>query len=364
MKFLIVTRGTAFAKGSDVYYRRHYRAIQTRPGVAGTFGWYWDKALKELGHHTDVFTFYHSESIDRASVVSRRLCELKWRVRPYVEYVSRMANVGLLRAVERVRPDVVLVDAGELLYPDTLSRIKARYHPILVLWLFDDPIAQRWGRVLKAFDAYDLIASFDRDYAAQYARQTTAQVIYLPSACDPDVYQWHDLSEEERQRYGADIAFVGTFQRGRADLLQAIREKTRLGIWTWNRALLRAYPDLRPCDRGLAHGEQASRVYQASKISLNLHHAQTRAGVNMKAFEIAASGGFQLVDAREGLREFFDVEKELVTYRSAEEANEKLAYFLAHDHERQAIARLAAERIRRDHSFLQRLRVLCGVIGA
>lgn len=358
MKFLIVARSTAFSHNSEAYYRLQYGMIRTRPEIAGTFGWYWDKALKALGHETAVFIAHWSERIDAASPLYHRAFQLKWRLRSYVADMSRKASQGLLNAVEQERPDVVLVDAGEHLDPDVLARLKQQFRPLMAIYLMDDPVSQRWTNVMRALSLYDVIGSFDSQLVEQYRRATRAAVLYLPCACDPDVYHPRELSAQQQQRYGADVAFVGTLQDGRAALLEAIRDR-QPAIWTWNRRALRRYPALAPLYRGFVHGEQASWVYQASRISLNVHHPQTRSGTNMRTFEIAAAGGFQLVDDHPGIRDHFQVGKDIVTYHDAADLKDKLQYYLEHDAERREIARACTAKVRTEHSFLQRMRVLC-----
>lgn len=362
MKFLIVTRSAAFARQSQAYYQLQYGAVRTRPEIAGTFGWYWDKALKELGHETAVFISHRCEWIDVASPLYHRAFQLTWRLRWYAAYVSRQASRRFFEAVERERPDVVLVDTGEHLHPEVLARVKERFHPVMAIYLMDDPVSQRWTNVVRALPLYDIIGAFDRHQVDQYRRATRANVLHLPCACDPDVYQPQPLSTQQRQRYGTDVAFVGTLQDGRAALLEAIRG-WQPAIWAWNRHDLKRYPALAPLYRGFVHGEQASWVYQASRISLNIHHPQTRSGVNMRTFEIAAAGGFQLVDDHPGIGDLFEVGKEIVTYRTAADLNDKLRYYLAHDAERREIAQACAAKARAEHSFVRRMNILCEAIG-
>ena len=363
MRFLIATRQTSFAHGCDQWYRRSYGQVCTRPEIAGTFAWYWDKALKVLGHETHLVVLHPNESIDVSSPLYHRGYQALARVAPYTAWRSWRAGSRLVRAVAATRPDVVLIDTGELLEPSVLRAIKRRFDPVLALWLLDDPLRQRWHRVVQALPVYDVIGTFDREHLATYQPGTAAAWVHLPCAFDADIYQPRTLTAEERRRYSAPVSFVGTLHEHRISLLRAIVQRgIPLSIWTWNPELLRNDPALYACYRGGVHGEGAASVYLASDISLNIHHPQSRSGVNMRTFEIAATGGFQLVDYQEGLGEAFRLDDEVVAFHTTDELMRKITHYLLHDADRSAIAQQAQLRAQHEHSFVHRMRVLSEAI--
>ena len=58
---------------------------------------------------------------------------------------------------------------------------------------------------------------------------------------------------------------------------------------------------------------------------------------------------------KEGLPDLFEIDKEVVTYETAEEMIEKINYYLNHDEERQAIAEAGKNRAWKDHDYKKRL---------
>jgi len=81
--------------------------------------------------------------------------------------------------------------------------------------------------------------------------------------------------------------------------------------------------------------------YAGSKINLNITSLQFDEAVINRVVDASAAGGFVLTDWKEGLAELTDV-AEQVSYRSIEELNHKIGYYLHPDHarERAEIARV------------------------
>jgi spore maturation protein CgeB len=107
-------------------------------------------------------------------------------------------------------------------------------------------------------------------------------------------------------------------------------------------------------------------MYQAiadSKVVLNVHaDASTGFASNMRLFESTGTGGCLLTDWKENLKELFEPEREIVTFRSIDECAEKAAWLLAHPAEAEAIGRAARARACKDHSFTRRAGELHGYI--
>ena len=80
-----------------------------------------------------------------------------------------------------------------------------------------------------------------------------------------------------------------------------------------------------------------------------------RYGGNMRLFETAAVGTFQMVDNRPGISKWFTPDEHLVIFENMTDLQEKARYYLAHDAERQAIADRAREHVLKHHTYDNRL---------
>jgi len=75
----------------------------------------------------------------------------------------------------------------------------------------------------------------------------------------------------------------------------------------------------------------------------------------MRCFEATSTGSLLITEEVYGLDELFEYGKEIVTYKTTEEAMEKIQYYLDHEKEREEIAARGRARTDRDHSYKQRL---------
>lgn len=109
------------------------------------------------------------------------------------------------------------------------------------------------------------------------------------------------------------------------------------------------------CTAPAVYGLQMYEAIAASRIVLNVHaDSSPRFASNMRLFEVTGGGSLLLTDWRENLPQLFEPDREVVTYRSAEECVEKAEWLLAHEGDRARIAAAGHARCLRDHSFDKR----------
>lgn len=85
-------------------------------------------------------------------------------------------------------------------------------------------------------------------------------------------------------------------------------------------------------------GESKAKVLYGSKIVLNNMNFAEIESVNNRFFETNGSGAFQLSDYRPILKDLLPINPELVSFKSTDEAVEKIKYYLQHPKERVVIA--------------------------
>jgi spore maturation protein CgeB len=78
-------------------------------------------------------------------------------------------------------------------------------------------------------------------------------------------------------------------------------------------------------------------LYAGSKINLNITGIQFDHAVVNRVIDVSAAGGFILTDWKADLKKITSVSEE-ISYRTIEELNEKIAYYLTHEDERLEIA--------------------------
>lgn len=101
-----------------------------------------------------------------------------------------------------------------------------------------------------------------------------------------------------------------------------------------------------------------------SRVTFNRHvDIMVDCAGNMRMFEATAMGSCLLTEAAANMPDLFEADREVVTYRSLEEAMEKARYLLDHEAERAAIGRAGRERTLRDHTLVQRTHDIHAIIA-
>lgn len=369
MKILLVSRLSIYPDTKRIFFKKKYNEKIINRTFVNHWGWYWMKALEELGHTVMPFPFNQCLILNRYFNLSNEvLYDLFGRISRRsrwnkIEY--SFTNQGLVEAVKYYRPDLLFIDTGETIYPETLKSItKMKQRPVIINWLLDDPFRDpNLGNVLKGLPFYDYLFIFDPYYIAPLKYAGAKDVRYLPLACDPDVHRKFNLSLKEIVKLKSEVCFVGALTPKRVQFFNKWNGFD-LGLWGWNAKILKNYPKVKGFYRGKAFGEMLSKIFSCSQIVLNMHHDQSVHGLNLRTFEAAGCGAFQLVDYVEEVQRLFLVGEEIVTYENYHDLKDKITYYLKHDSEREEIGRNAQKRVYNEHTYRHRMNRILETISS
>lgn len=112
-----------------------------------------------------------------------------------------------------------------------------------------------------------------------------------------------------------------------------------------------------------AHGDELSKIYNASAINIDVNRIYQMDIVPMRIFDVLACGGFVLAEDGPAIAELFRVGEEVEVYRDLAELREKIRFYLDHPEARLRIAAKGHERVLADHSIRHRLAHMLGQAG-
>jgi spore maturation protein CgeB len=167
---------------------------------------------------------------------------------------------------------------------------------------------------------HDLLPGFD-----DYFRQKTGTTI------DPVRLLAETAAAEKRLLYVAGLAGLG------------------VKVWGdegWKRIQGEGIQYMGPA----GHKYELNKIYCGSSINLEVNRLYQMDVVNMRVFDILACGGFLLAEYSEGLEDLFEPGREIVTYRTPDEMEEKARYYLEHREEAREIASKGMEAVRNRHT--------------
>ncbi len=102
-------------------------------------------------------------------------------------------------------------------------------------------------------------------------------------------------------------------------------------------------------------GIDMHRALKRGRIAVNIHvdDAKNEYG-NMRIFEITGTGTFMLTDYKDNLCRYFELGREIETFKDEDELMEKIYYYLENTEEREAIARCGQKHCLHEYSMEKR----------
>lgn len=185
-------------------------------------------------------------------------------------------------------------------------------------------------------DVVDLNLTNAPDCVVKYAVHG-GLAMFWPEAAHPDFHHPYDVPFE------FDVVFPGTCYGWRPKFVNRLRE---LGI------------NAQGFGRGWANGplsdEELVRLYSRSRIVLGsggIGHSQRLMCLKGRDFEVPMSGGLYLTSDNPELRLVFDVGREIVTFRDADDCARIIRHLLDHPDEAAAIRAAGRKRALSDHTY-------------
>jgi spore maturation protein CgeB len=105
-------------------------------------------------------------------------------------------------------------------------------------------------------------------------------------------------------------------------------------------------------------GHELTLVYNGAGINVDVNRIYQPDVVQMRVFDVLACGGFLIAEHSDALAHLFEVGKELESYRTLEELEQKVAHYRANPHEARAIAERGLAAVRTRHTMRQRVKTL------
>ena len=357
---------------SSVYSKRGLTELHPRIAVLGPFhggtlptAQYSMAALQRMGHKVrglDVSGFN-----DGYMLFDGFLKQEPRRAVMRSQYIDVVSNT-LLEAFSEKPIDILICMAQAPISAKALTELRSR-GVITVLWFVEDYLRFTYWHQMAKF--YDFVFTIQKGDCIDRIRAAGAGAVhYLPTACDPTFHAPLILSEEDKEKWGSPISFVGAGYHNRQQMFSTFSSYP-FKIWGSE------WPTGKPFDRMVQEEsrrvkpEEYIKVFNATDVNLNLHSSSERDGVdptgdfvNPRTFELASAGAFQLCDHRSLLSELFEVGKEIVTFTDLPDLKEKIAHYQAHPEERRAIAEAARIRALRDHTYERRYEEMLSIIYA
>lgn len=249
----------------------------------------------------------------------------------------------LVRRAEEVRPDMLFVVIGYNYSAEALETVKKRFNSKIIGWWLESPESYR--ALSDTAGHYDHLFSFSKRMAASVESEMGLPCGFVNYGTDTGIYRPLKLSPRRKRKYGSGISFLGKYKERRRELLEALAGMD-LGIWgpLWKKDLGSGSPLLPHVKGYRLFGRDATELFCASKVNININSWPSPTGPNLRVFDIPACGSFLLTEYVEEIDDLFET-GEMESFKCPDELRDKAAYYLSHDMERERIARRGYEKV-------------------
>lgn len=293
------------------------------------------EAFNYAGHKTEIFDtndYWYFKS-SKIGLYAKTLDKI---ARTYSDRYDINVFSKLKKRVLAYEPDLV-VCVYRFIHPSFVSEIKKARKKIIHI----NPDALTTFEFQQVFASnYD--AWFSKDpYIVRFMRNNMhLNAILYNEAFNIRLHKKPDIDKALcESEVGIDVMTYGTLYPYRARLLTHIIE-SGVDIKLFGVAPHRFYNG--ELEKAYQHkyitGEEKAKYLYGSKIVLNTIHYAEIESLNCRFFEVNGSGAFQLCDYRPILKDVLPIDPEEVSYKTIDEAVEKIKYYLNNNEKRIEIA--------------------------
>lgn len=315
------------------------------------------RAMRELGHEVTVVDLTPADPKREYTFFNRVINRLG-----FPPDLAK-ANDAMARAARGGRFDLLWVEKGRTITPDTLHAFRAAQPAARMVWYSNDDVKNRGNQsraFFAAFPLYDVHVTTNRWNVPELAEMGARRVIFTEFAFDLHDHSPPELTPAERERFRADAGFVGQWERDRFEQMMALAEAgvaVTVHGPSWE-PYRNAHPNLRLGESWLGPAEYRAAV-AATRVNLGFLRKANRDVSTQRTFEIPAIGGFLLAERTDVHRSLFDEGREADFFGDTAELVAKTKHWLANEEMRRHVAAAGRERCLRDgYSYHDRLAVV------
>ena len=301
-------------------------------------------ALEKVAHHIDVVN-----STIKYNLWTRIANRLFLYGLPLRLPDLKKINKEIIKRITACDYDVIWIDKGIVVYPETLKEIKRLSSNTKIVSYSPDNMALRHNQsqqYLECIPLYDYIIT-NKSYIIEDMKRLGAKnLTFVNNSYSEDFHKPYELSETERNELGGDVGFIGAWEEERCkSILYLVDHGVKVKVFgdaKWNK-YSNYSPNLTIMGR-LLKNEDYCKSLHAFRISLCFLRKMNFDKQTTRSVEIPACGGFMMAERTDEHLRLFEENKEAVYFSTNEELLEKCLYYLENEEVRSKIAVAGRER--------------------
>ena len=230
----------------------------------------------------------------------------------YSRYVKRI-NKQFLKKINTAKPDVVIIAKGLHISLKTLKIIRGT-NTQLINWNPDDffNMKNSSGVLIESLKFYDLIISSRPHLFDKYYSYGAKDLLFVDWYYVPSLHFSQDLEKT------IDYSFVGSWSKYREEFITRIERPfvIRGAGWEKSSTGFKKYNDV---DSKILTQLQMRRLFNITKVNLNILTTENEDISNLRFFEVPASGGLLLTERNSHSSLYLDDKIDCLMYSSVDE---------------------------------------------
>ena len=314
-------------------------------------------------HLSDSFTMMgHNVSLIDVTDVIPVSTKLTYWASRFIPSYDRAVSVRLAHKITQRRPDLVLVVYRNL-HPVLVERVKAQCSGVPVVQINPDALSNLEKQQIMAAD-FDYYFSKDPFIVDFLRNKAGVNAHYLPEGFNPRIHQKPSVEKAVAEWLtDIDVLVFGSLYAYRTRMIeQLMRAGINVAVYGTEGPYLSRNVRSAFHQQYLVGSEKTRLLYGAKIVFNNFHYAEVTS-VNQKYFEINGIGGFQLCDYKSTIDAYTDVSADRVTYRTTDEAIDKIRYYLVNARERYELAARQYAHFQQYHTVDLRVEHLLRIVG-
>ncbi len=276
-------------------------------------------------------------------------------------------NSQLLEIIERERCDIIWIDKGLKIWPETLRKLKKLGH--FVIGYSPDDMNQShcrskyWLAGLKYYDYFITTKTYN---VPELINMGAKNAVFVGNAYAPELHFPRSVIAEDKLRFGGSVGFIGAYEKDRANYMDCLgRSGVRIRWWgSGEKRVKLHHPNIKK-ERQFLWDEDYAKAINCFDINLCFLRKKNRDLQTTRSIEIPACGGFMLAERTDEHLSLFEEGIEAEFFSSVEELIDKTKFYLANTELRIQIALAGAEKCKKaGYSNDERLRqILAEIFG-
>lgn len=233
----------------------------------------------------------------------------------FVKQNVKRYNKTIQRLTSMHNYDLIVFIGGRTIEQNQLAQIKSPK----VLWFMDG--IELNPHVKVKLSLFDYVFFFEPTDTTNYKSILNNKCSSLHLGFNPK--RFYPINSS----FKYDFSFIGSYYDVRNDLLSKIVKEDSKGliIGDYHRSNNPIIKKLNT--RKQIEIAEVNEIYNQSIFNLNIHHVQSKEGMNVRTFEILGSGNIQFVENQKAALELFKDGENILFYDSPEMLQKKFDYY-------------------------------------